>query len=800
MQQKPNLQPASTSLREIDLSYYVSHYLNLIWRWKWYILISAPIVMLGFALYVTKFGSVRPELEAAVVLGMDDTQEMGAVRDIGQSSVQSRLDVIRGRTFLKGIVEKLSLQLAINDLSRSMVFDSVLIDSTAAIGGYQFKPDKDPRTYKIMYTSQASGIKDKIIDQGDVFSLDSLKLPGIYLKFSHNFLKNPSEVNFAISPLRGAIERLRRSLSLLNGSSTRGATSSSIIVKGRDYHLITTTANLIADQFLAKNLKSRRNKTDEVIEILKKQLETATEQLNQSQNALQSFRQQYPNVGLGTDALNSVNNMTQIESNVYSSQLSTKDAQQLRDNLSNISEQSTDINITLNEAITFLSQRNSSAAPVLQAELNQLLQRQQELRMGFDKNHPFVIENRSKIGVIRNKTVSLLDEYILNTATDVSRQKNQVQGFIQRMQGLPSLQLRLAELERQSQVTSTIHSSILTRYNQAKISDAIEVADIFVMDYAVEPIPPPDVVNVMVLLAIGILLGIAVALTPPIIVDFFDKTVRTESELSKILSFTALESLPIIKKLEQTKRSLKNAPIVRGIDKKLITSEYSPDFANEIFRSLRAKIMLRFHDTSKKKILVSSHHMSEGKSLIAANLSITMAQQKLSTVLIDGDIRRGVQHNSFALSKKNGLSSFLFSEEPVTPELVTSLLQTTHVPNLSLISSGQNVPNPSELLSSPRFKELISHLSSMFDVIIFDTPPLGLASDAAIVSDLFSGTLLIIKAGSTNVIELRKKLDEYPNVKNKVIGLVLNEAILDSRMKKYKYSSYYYNVDSFKTT
>jgi tyrosine-protein kinase Etk/Wzc len=799
MQQRPNQAPAPISLREIDIGFYITHYWNLIWRWKWYILISAPIVMVGWFTYVIKFGSVKPELDAMVVIGMDDPRTMSAVQNVGES-VQSRIDIVRGRSFLKEIVEQLSLQLSLNDLQRSAVFDSIKVDSSAGIGGYNLKIEKDQKTYQILYTNKQLGIKEKVIDQGDIYKFDSLKLPGIYLHFSPSFLSSPVTTSFNISPMRVAIERLRKSIVIQGGGGGgNGGTAVALSVKGRDYRLIAQTANLIAANFIEKTSNFKKIKTREVIEVLKKQLETATEQLDIAQNAVQHFRQQNPNVGLGTDLTSSVTNLTQIETNVFNSQQIVKEAEQIKTKLIGSSDNPDDINMYMNEAISFLLSRNSLAASAVQTEFNQLLRRQQELRTGFDKNHPFVIENRNRIATIKTRITNLLDEYVGNVKLEVSRQQNQVSGITQRMQGLPSQQLRLAELERQAQVSEQIHSTVMARYNQAKIADATEVSDVFIMDNAIEPVPPPDFVNVLILMGIGVLIGIGVAFAPPVIFDFFDKTVRSETALTKILPFTVLECLPVIDKKEKhDHHQSKNAPIHRTIDKKLVTSEFSPDFTNEIFRSLRAKIMLRFHDQQKKNILITSYDMSEGKSLISANIAITMAQQKLRTALIDGDIRRGVQHNAFVLNKAPGLSSFLFTDEPVNNTTVTPLLQQTHVENLTLISSGQNVPNPSELLGSLRFKELLGYLSTIFDVIILDTPPIGLAPDAALVSDMFNGCLVVIKAGSTNTIELKKKLTEYPNIRDKIFGVVLNQAIVDKRMRKYKYSSYYYNADVFR--
>lgn len=749
--------------------------------------------MLGWAVYVLKFGSIKPELDATVVIGMDNNQSMSPVRDISES-VQGRIDIVKGRGFLKDIVEKLSLQLFIKDYSRNQVFDSVQIDSSAIPGNFKLSIDKQQKTYQVLFTNKGLGIKNKVVDNGFLSKLDTLRLPGLYLHFSSDFLKDAENLSFSIVPLRNAIDRLRGSLNVQGAQSTRGSSNAAIVVKGRDYHLITVTANTIADEFIERNLNFRKRKTRDVIEMLKKQLTTAAQQLAESQNAVQAFRKQYPNVGLANDIMNSVNNMTQMESNVFVSQMSIKEAENIRNKLQNAS---VDKNLELSEALAFLQDRRIIAASVLQSEMAQLIQRQQELSVGFDKNHPFIIENRNKIASVSQKTLTLLNEYINNTTSDIQRQNNQVQGLITRMQGLPSLQLRLAELERQAQVNTQIHSEILNRYNQSKIADATEVADVFIMDYAVDPIPPSDFVNVMILLAIGFLISLTVAFAPPLLFDFFDKTVRTETELKSLLPFTVLESIPVIKTSSDSGKNnkRKSEPRTRTIDKKLITADFSPDFTNELFRSLRAKINLKLYEQPRKSILITSYGMSEGKSLVSANLAITMAQQKLTTILIDGDIRRGVQHNSFVLSKKPGLSSFLFSEDPVNRNNIDPLIQKTHIPNLSLISSGPNVPNPSELLGHPRFEQFINFLSTIYDVIIFDTPPIGLAADAAMVSSIFSASVIVVKAGTTDVIDLRKKIDEFPNLKKKIIGLVLNGALLDRKLKYYKYSSYYYNTE-----
>jgi polysaccharide biosynthesis transport protein len=797
--QQPLQQP---TLKEFDFGYYISHYVHLFWRWKWYILIAGPIAVIGFLVYLFQFGAFKPELEAAVMIGLESSENKTAVADIGESGQASRLTLIKAKGFLSEIVDKLALRFQIKEYNLHEVFSAVSVDSMAPPSKYLFKVNNG--SYQIFLWSKALGIKRKLVESGSITKLNSLSFPGVTCTFASSFLKSPKDVEFYIIRQRDAIALLLNNLIVYDKSllQQRGKETENFVgisLLGRDYKRITTIINTIADEFVAKSLGFKKRRTIEAIQVLEKQLNSAAEQVAITQDAVREYRSQHPNIALASELQTSISSMATLESNIYTSRTTTDEAQRIQNQLSATNE--TDQDLLINEALLFLSREGMVAASALQTEYSQLLQQKIELSANYSKTHPQVLENRNKISLVKNKASQLVNQFIKNAATSTVEQSNKIQEITRRMQGLPIQQLQLAELERKAQVASEIHSAILTRYNQAKISDAVEVPDVFIMDYAIEPEAPSDIQNLLKLFMIGLICILVFSFGPPITYDLFDKTARTESELIKLLPFTFLESLPVIpsnskagrgKGSRKKKKEEANKQAIRIIDPKLVTASYTPDFTNELFRSLRSKIMLRLHDIEKKRLLVTSMGMSEGKSLVTANLSITMAQQKLKTVLIDGDIRRGVQHNTFVLQKKPGLSDFLFSEDPVTSDSISELVQPTHVPNLSLIASGPNVPNPSELLGLPRFDILINLLSTMFDIVILDTPPIGAAVDAAIVSKLFNGAIIIVKAGSTNVVALKKRLKEFPHLQQQILGVVLNQSMLDSTMKKYKYYSYLY--------
>ncbi|MBN1575043.1 MAG: polysaccharide biosynthesis tyrosine autokinase [Chitinispirillaceae bacterium] len=796
MQQQPAPPP---TLREFDFGYYISHYSHLLWRWKLWIVVALPVAAAGFMLYLLKFGALQPELEAAVMIGLESSDTKSAVADLGESTQQSRLALIKAKGFLSEIVDKLSLRFQVKQYNLHEVFDSISVDTTAPSARYDLEAENG--AYKLLMTSKEAGVKEKLVESGSLASLNAISFTGVTCTFARDFLKNPHNVTFYVVRQRDAIAWLLKNLTVYDKDIGRsyGREKDNFVgvsLTGRDYKRITSIINTIADEFVAKSLGFKKRKTTETIAVLEKQLTTASEQVATTQDAVRMFRGEHPTIALAAELQNSISNMAMLETNMYSSRSSSEEAQRIRNQLNAASE--ADQDLLINEALLFLSRQGVVAASVLQAEFNQLLQQQATLNAGYSKTHPQMIENRGKIADIRGKTLGLLAEYVKSAATTTYQQSNRIQEITARMQGLPVQQLQLAELERKAQVASEIHSTVLGRYNQAKISDAVEVPDVFIMDYAIEPEAPSDLKNLMKLFAIGLIAILGLSFGPPVAFDLFDKTARTESEATKFLPFTFMEAVPVIptatpaKKREKKRKGEAPKTSVRLIDPKLVTASYTPDFTNEIFRSLRSKIMLRMHDIDKKRLIVTSLGMNEGKSLLAANLAITMAQQKLKTVLIDGDIRRGVQHNTFVLQKKPGLADFLFSEEAVTPDTIGRLIQPTHVPNLSIIASGPNVPNPSELLGLPRLEAMLDNLSTMFEIILLDTPPIGASVDAAVVGKFFNGAILIVKSGSTNVIALKKRLKEFPDLQRKITGIVLNRATLDGSMKRYRYYSYVY--------
>lgn len=227
----------------------------------------------------------------------------------------------------------------------------------------------------------------------------------------------------------------------------------------------------------------------------------------------------------------------------------------------------------------------------------------------------------------------------------------------------------------------------------------------------------------------------------------------------------------------------------RKINKVETVKSFSPDSsAAEAFRTLRTNIQFSMSSDDSNVILVTSSFQGEGKSWNSANIASVFAAQGKRTLIIDADMRRGVQEKKFGVSNSNGLSNYLanvnFDEKKFIKE--------TEIENLYIVTRGNVPPNPSELLDSNRMDTLISMAREKFDVVIIDAPPVLVVADALILASKADRVILVAAMNETNknfVLESKNALEK---ANARLSGVILNKAKVDKRSYyKYGYGRYY---------
>ncbi|MCG0275498.1 MAG: CpsD/CapB family tyrosine-protein kinase [Thermosediminibacteraceae bacterium] len=213
---------------------------------------------------------------------------------------------------------------------------------------------------------------------------------------------------------------------------------------------------------------------------------------------------------------------------------------------------------------------------------------------------------------------------------------------------------------------------------------------------------------------------------------------------------------------------------------------------SEAFRMLRTNLQFASVDRPLKKIMVTSSVPQEGKSTVIANLAICIASAGSKVLLVDADLRRPNIYKLFLLENYKGLSNLLAENLPKD-----AVVNKTKVENLHVITSGPVPPNPAEILGSARMKNFLDQVSSEYDMVLIDAPPVNSVADASILSSLVDGVILVVEAGSTEREAAIVAKQQLEKVNARILGVVLNK-VKQEKSGGYYYYYYYYGEEGKK--
>ncbi len=209
----------------------------------------------------------------------------------------------------------------------------------------------------------------------------------------------------------------------------------------------------------------------------------------------------------------------------------------------------------------------------------------------------------------------------------------------------------------------------------------------------------------------------------------------------------------------------------------------------EAYKALRTNIMFSIaaEENCARRILFTSANPGDGKTSVSVNTAITFAQADMRVVIVDADLRKPTTHKYFNMSAKKGLSGILSGQNSIEE----CLQAVPDVENLYLIASGILPPNPSELLSGKYVDRLFKKLEEMFDVIIVDTPPVTVVSDALSLCNRVDGVLVVASNNKTSYPELQEAIKNLEFADAKILGVVFNRAKPRVSTRGNKYNNYY---------
>ncbi|MDQ5767211.1 GumC family protein [Thiothrix subterranea] len=327
-------------------------------------------------------------------------------------------------------------------------------------------------------------------------------------------------------------------------------------------------------------------------------------------------------------------------------------------------------------------------------------------------------------------------------------------------------------LQREVEADRTNYESLLARLNEiGRVADS-SASNVAIVDEASVP-TRPFAPNIPLNLVMGAALGLLLGLLAAIMAEIMDDRLRSVEDMRR-----ALGSVPLLGVIPYISgRNNKNVLALRG--------QVGSSFMLEAFRSLRENILMMKAPSQQGLALimnVTSPSPSEGKTTTAVNLATVFAYTGKKVLLIDCDMRHPEAHNKLGLENRLGVSDYLLGEK----ENIAELIQETTVQNLSAISAGSAVPNPTELLAGERFTELLSEVEGMFDHIILDGPPVMGLADALIISNRTGNTVFVSAYGQTRKRNLKDAVGRLHQAQCNIIGTVL------TKMKSPEVSNKYY--------
>lgn len=470
-----------------------------------------------------------------------------------------------------------------------------------------------------------------------------------------------------------------------------------------------------------------------------------------------------------------------------------------------------------------------------EANLNGLLLSRIQQVLGSQKMKQ-VLGSQQKIS-LGNLQIGKIKEDLTNQFVRLQAQRQGLESKIktlsnlranykQRVEVLPYLEKQQGYLDRRLLVAQKNYENLMARLEEIQVAERQTVGNAKVIQFAEVP-KAPFLSKITLLLAVGGLFGgLTLGVASAFLVDVIDRSLKTVKEAEKLFGYTLIGLIPTF----ETKNALAPANLMQdGVSDRVIVETLPPTMIHQAYQMLQANLnfVSRGEGTSEvaanlasitahtkgqfllvdadtrqqsqhhrwdsignvshkkaRKIVITSSVPGEGKSEVAANLAATLAQTERRVLLVDADMRRPSQHHIWGLIDSVGLSNIIVDREEFHQ------CKQTVTKNLAVLTAGMLPPNPLALIDCDRMTAVIEMFSHSYDYIVFDTPPLAGAADAAVLGKMVDGVLLVVRPGVVNSPSANAAKLLLERSEANILGIIANGVNIN------KDDSYFYYSDS----
>jgi len=402
-------------------------------------------------------------------------------------------------------------------------------------------------------------------------------------------------------------------------------------------------------------------------------------------------------------------------------------------------------------------------APELSNALKELSDKQAQLRAyryHYSEAYPPLQRLVAEIAELQQRTIPTLARALASQlAVRESELGRQVDAASSGLRQIPGRAIEESRLHRNAQLKEQTYTALQQRFDQARLAAEATVPDVRILDPAIVPQRPVKNTAPRLLL-MGLLAGLGLGMVGAIVLDRADPRVRYPEQVSRDLGLPILGAVPHL-------RAKDTAEVV------------------EALRGVRLNL-IHMYGSGPLLVTVTSPGPGDGKSFLSANLALTLADGGHRTLLVDGDLRRGVLHRRFKASRRPGLVDVLLGATGHD-----KIVQQTQYPRLALIGCGTRTQRAPEVLGSPAMTELLNEMRGRYDAIVVDSPPLTAGVDPFILGTATGSLLLVLRTGHSHRDVTGAKLEVLDRLPIRLLGAVLNDVPRGGAYGYYAYYSYY---------
>ncbi len=440
----------------------------------------------------------------------------------------------------------------------------------------------------------------------------------------------------------------------------------------------------------------------------------------------------------------------------------------------------------------------------LRKRLGELTVKLSQLELTYGPKYPQILATKEEMATIQKQiddSKASLEEKLKADYERSVRDEASLGGALAIAKGEAAQQnqasIQFNILKKNVETANVLYTEFLQKTNQSKIQEHEQHNNTKMIDppqVPMSPVAPNRPRTILIGFLVSLLAGVGLVF----FLEYLDNTVKTVDDVSRYAQLPALSVIPAIRGRKQ--RALKAAASgstqttsglalgnanVFNADRLLALDSRSS--VAEAYRVLRTSVLLSSTEKPPKIILITSGQPGEGKTTTAVNTAISLAQLGSSVLIIDCDLRKPSVHKVLGVDHVVGLSTYL-SRRGELDDVILKL----PIENLSVLTSGRIPPNPAEMISSARMREMLAMLSEQYDHIIIDSPPLLKVTDPVILSTLADGVILVVHGGKSSRDVLRRTRQELSIAGARIFGVVLNN--IDSGEDGY--DNYYYGAYS----